>query len=313
MNNEGAVSARRRAIRRAGVWLLLAGAALGVQPVSAQPQPQPQGQAPAPDWIISVLEGDAVVIDGVRRVTGAAGLRLEPGAIVETSAKTGIVRIEGSDQSTYDLGPDTRVMLAPPGFGTRGERAPQVYLLQGWLKGTARGPREAAGIVTPALEVLPFKGAVVLQQLKREHQAFVESGRIDLVERRLGSGSIAINAGEFFGGEGARRGSVAARPAPAWAQSVPRAFRDPIPLRAAAFRDRHIEAPALPGPTYAQLADWLTAEMTLRAALPARFAPLARERAFRAEVVSHLAAHPEWEPIVHPPERARRPSPGGSR
>ena len=152
MNNEGAVSARRRAIRRAAACLLLAGAALGVQPVSAQPQPQPQpqGQAPAQDWIISVLEGDAVVIDGVRRVTGTAGLRLEPGAIVETSAKTGIVRIEGSDQSTYDLGPDTRVMLAPPGFGTRGERAPQVYLLQGWLKGTARGPREAAGIVTPA-------------------------------------------------------------------------------------------------------------------------------------------------------------------
>lgn len=306
MNNVATVSARSRAVRRAGALLLLAGAALGAS-VRAQTQALAQG------WLISVLEGDAVVIDGVRRVAGAAGLRLEPGAIVETSDKTGIVRLEGADQSTYDLGPDTRVMLAPPGFAARGERPPQVYLLQGWLKGTARGPSEAAGMVTPALEVLPFKGAVVLQQLKREHVAFVESGRVDLVERRVGSGSIAVNAGEFYGGEGARRGSVAARPAPAWAHSVPRAFRDPIPLRAAAFRDRRVEAAALPGPTYAQLADWLSAEMTLRAALPARFAPLARESAFRAEVVSHLAAHPEWGPIVHPPERARRQPPGGSR
>jgi hypothetical protein len=261
--------------------------------------------AAAQDWLISVLEGDAVVVEGTRRVAASAGLRLEPGAIVETSAKTAIVRLEGADQSTYDLGPDTRAMLAPAGFAARGERAPQVYLLQGWLKGTARGPREAAGIMTPALEVLPFRGAVVVQQQKREHAAFVETGRIDLMERRVGPGVTAINAGEFYGGEGARRGTLAARPAPAWAQAVPRAFRDPIPLRAQAFRDKRVEAALLPGPTYAQLADWLTAEFTLRAQMPTRFAALlARDAAFKTEINAHMPAHPEWAPVLANENRA---------
>jgi len=269
--------------------------------------------AQAQDWLISVLEGDAVVVDGLRRVAAAAGQRLEAGAIIETTAKTGVLRLEGGDQSTYDLGPDTRAMLAPTGFASRNERAPQLYLMQGWLKGTARGAREAAGILTPALEVLPFKGAIVLYQAKREHAAFVEAGRADLVERRVGSGSIAVNASEFYAGEGARRGSVAARPAPSWLQTVPRAFRDPIPLRAAAWRDRRVEALVLPGPTYTQLADWLTAEPTLRAQMVPRFAPLARDAAFRAEVLHRLPSHPEWGPIVAPPEpRPRRPTPATS-
>ena len=257
--------------------------------------------ARAQDWLISVIEGEAVVVDGLRRLVATAGQRLEPGAIVETGSKAGIVRLESADQSTYDLGPDSRAMLAPPGFAVRNERQPQVYLMQGWLKGTARGQREAAGIVTPALEVLPFKGSVVLQQQKREHAAFVESGRADIIERRVGSGFTVVNAGEFYVGEGARRGTVAPRPAPSWLQSVPKAFRDPIPLRAQAFRDKRIDPAALPGPTYAQLADWLTAEPTLRMQMPARFAPLVmRDVNFRAEITSHLAAHPEWGPVVNP-------------
>lgn len=305
MNNEEVVVLERSIFpRRAARALLVLCAAflsLVLLPASVRAQ----------DWIISVLEGEAVVIDGLKRMNAVPGQRLEPGAIIETAAKTGILRIESADQTTYDLGPDTRVMLTPPGFPPRNDRPPQIYLLQGWLKGTARGPRDAAGIVTPALELLPFKGAVVLQQLKREHVAFVENGRIDLIERRVGSGSIAINAGEFYGGEGARRGSVAARPAPAWLQGVPRAFRDPVPLRFAAARDRRAEGATLPGPTYAHLADWLTSEMTLRASLPGRFAPLVRDAAFRNEINARMPAHPEWAPVIAADTRARRT--GGNR
>lgn len=300
-NNEMTMLVRSGVVRMAAAGALLLGVALGA-PARAQ----------GLDWLISVLEGEAVVIDGARRVAAAAGMRLEPGAIVETNARTAFLRIEGADQITYDLGPETRAMLAPQGFPARYERTPQVYLLQGWLKGTAHGQREAAGIVTPALELLPFKGSVVVQQQKREHLAFVESGRVDLIERRVGSGFIAINSGAFYGGESARRGSVAARPAPAWLKSVPRAFRDPIPLRAAAWRDKRVEPTGLPSPSYAHLADWLTAEPTLRAALPERFAPLARDPVFRAQVTSEMAAHPEWGPVIAAENRRRRTT-GGNR
>lgn len=306
MREQGGVLVRSRGLRAARVR----GAALGAAWVLALGAP---AMALAQDWVISILEGEAVVVDGARRLVATAGQRLEPGAIIETTAKTGLLRVEGGDQSTYDLGPDTRAMLAPPGFPARNERVPQIYLLQGWLKATSRGPREAAGVLTPALEVLPFKGAVVLNQVKREHVAFIETGRVDLVERRVGGGPIAVNAGEFYGGEGSRRGSVSARPAPSWLQTVPRSFRDPIPLRAAAFRDRRVEPAALPAANYAQLVDWLSAEPTLRAQMPGRFASLTRDAAFRNEVTTHLSAHPEWGPIVAPEPRKGRANPGGSR
>jgi len=258
------------------------------------------GAAPcwAQDWIVTVLEGDAVVIDGARRLAAAPGLKLGTGAIVETSAKTSLLRLEGSDKTTFDLGASTRVMVAPPGFAARADRTPQLYLLQGWVKATARGPLEAAGLISPALELLPFKGAVVLQLSKREYFAFVESGRAELLERRTSGGAVVVSAGEFYAGEATRRGSVTPRPAPGWLQTVPRPFRDPIPLRGAQLRDRRVEPPLLPGPTYAQLADWLTAEVALRRDFPARLATLVHDPEFRTQVHQHLNQHPEWGPLL---------------
>lgn len=254
--------------------------------------------AAAQDWIIGILEGEAVVVDGLKRVAAVTGLKLHPGAIVETGPKTNLLRLEHPDQSTFDLAADTRAMLVPPGFAARGERAPQLYLMQGWVKITSRGKGEAPGLVSPALEVLPFKGSLVLQLAKKEHMVFVEAGRADLVERRLGTAGLGVNAGEFFAGESSRRGTVAARPAPGWLQTVPRAFRDPIPLRGAALRERRIEPPTLPGPSYAHLAEWLTAEPALRREQLQRWIPLLRDPDFRTNINQHMNQHPEWTSVL---------------
>ena len=48
----------------------------------------------------------------------------------------------------------------------------------------------------------------------------------------------------------------------------------------------------------AERIDTLMAEMTLRAQLPARFAPMLRDAAFRTEVNKHMTTHPEWGPVV---------------
>jgi hypothetical protein len=254
--------------------------------------------AAAQDWIISILEGEAVVVDGLKRVAAVPGLKLNPGAIIETGSKTGLLRLEHPDQSSIDLAADSRAMLVPPGFPARNDRLPQLYLMQGWVKLTARGSGEAPGLASPGLEVLPFKGSIVIQLVKKEHSAFVESGRAEIIERRLGTAGVAVNAGEFFTGDSSRRGTVSARPAQGWLPTVPRAFRDPIPLRGASLRERRVEPPALPGPSYAHLAEWLNAETPLRRELLPRWVPLLRDPDFRANINQHMSQHPEWSAVL---------------
>ncbi|MBC7940507.1 MAG: hypothetical protein H7Z19_12205, partial [Chitinophagaceae bacterium] len=107
--------------------------------------------------------------------------------------------------------------------------------------------------------------------------------------------------GQFYAGEGATRGGVSARPPLPWLQQVPRAFRDPIPLRANAFSEPPGEVHPLTAPDYARLADWLSAEPAVRRNFPRRFAPLARNPDFRRAVQARMAAHPEWDPVLNPP------------
>lgn len=254
----------------------------------------------AQDWMLTLLDGDATVIEGARRLAGAPGLRLGAGALVETSASTAVVRLEGPEQATIDLGPDTRAMLQPATMAARGGRGPTLYLLQGSVKLTSRGGAPLQGLVTPGLEVLPFTGSAVAQVGKGQQAVFAEAGRIEIDERRAGGASRTLGVGEFYSGDPARAGTVATRPGADWLKQVPRAFRDPLPLRASTLRDRPFEPAALPGPTYEQLARWLSAEVAVRRDFVTRFLPLTHDAAFRSGLQSHLQLHPEWDEVLKP-------------
>ena len=249
---------------------------------------------------MTLLDGDATVIDGARRIAAAPGLRLGAGALVETSASSAVVRLEGPEQATIDLGPDTRAMLAPAAMAARGGRAPTLYLLHGSVKLTSRGGAPLQGLVTPGLELLPFTGSAVAQVGKGQQAVFAEATRLEIDERRAGGASRTLGVGEFYNGEPARAGTVSSRPGADWLKQVPRAFRDPLPLRASALRDRPFEPTVLPGPTYDQLAPWLSAETALRQDFVTRFKPLTHDAAFISGLRSHLNAHPEWDEVLKP-------------
>jgi len=249
--------------------------------------------------LLTLLEGDAEVIDGARRLAAKPGLRLAPASIVETSAATNLLRLEWPDQGVVDLGPATRVMIAPPGFAARGAKPPMLYLLQGWLK--IGGP--AGGVVAPGLELLPVSGAAVVFVGNREQFVFAESGAAEVNERRPGAKPLAVASGGLYAGNG----TVLPFAAPTWLQRVPRSFRDSIPRRAAVFKDRPVDASVLGLPTYVMLADWLSAERAVRGDFPRRFGTLAQDAAFRRELQAHLQAHPEWTPVLHPPSTTTNP------
>ena len=257
--------------------------------------------APEPAQRLTLLEGSARVVDGARASAAVPGLALAPGAIVETAADSRLVRIEFADGSVADLGPQSRVMVAPRGFAPREGKAPALYLLDGWVKQIAAPDAPAAGLATPGIDLLPFTGAVVVNAAAGAHRVFVESGRARLQERRRGGATVAVSGGEMYAADSGLGGTVTPRPGADFVAAMPRMFRDRIPSQAARFKDASVVAPALPPPDYAALHAWLAAEPLIRRDFPRRFAVLARQRPFRTSLEEGLAQFPEWRPVLYPP------------
>ena len=261
--------------------------------------------AAAQGVILTLIDGRAIVTDGAQRFEAVAGMRPGAAAIIETGPSTTLARFEWPDRTTVDLGPDTRAMLLPPGFPARSGRLPLLYLLQGWAKINGPGKDAAGGLLAPGFEVLPFIGAAVVFADRRERFAFAESGPLDIVERGASARRLGVAAGALYAGAA----GVVPRPTSEWLARVPRAFRDAIPQRAAAFKDRVVNASVLAPPTYVGLADWLTAEPAVRREFPRRFAGLMQDAESRRGLQSHLSSHPEWGPLLNPPIDPNKPTP----
>lgn len=254
--------------------------------------------------VLTMLEGEATLIIGARVYTAARGARVPAGALVETDAKTGLLRLEWADGSALDLGPGTRVMVRPALARSAGAsaRAARFYLLQGWAKHSQS--TDSGGQLSAAFEVAPFKGVMLSQVDEAQAVLFSEAGGASFTARRGGGNASTLRAGEAATIAGTAAPQLMPRPAAAWLQQVPRAFRETLPLRAAQFTSS--PAPALQpraALNYASLQPWLSAEPALRRAFPARFAELLSDRNFKEAVNSRLKHHPEWEPVLRPPPR----------
>ena len=276
---------------------------------------QPVCAAPAR---ITIVDGGAVVTDGTRRFTATEGQWLGERALIETGPTAVLLRVEWADGSAADLGPATRLMVAPgpvaPTPHAPGSpRPPAFYLLQGWAKHSAPAAPAAPpapGHQTPSLRVEALQGAVLAFEAASESFVFVESGAATATATArglAGTSPVALAAGAVY-----RRSDAAwlaqGRATPAQLQRVPPGLRTTLPLRWADFAGKTVAAAPLPLPAYADLQAWLTAERALRADFPRRFGALAADPAFRKALVEHLAAHPEWSAVLNP-EQHRPPHP----
>lgn len=259
--------------------------------------------------LVTILDGEALLIEGAQALAAAEGLSLPDQTIIHTGPRTTLMRLEWPDGSVVDLGPDTRAMLGPSGFGPRDKRAPALYLLQGWAKqASADKGASAPGQVSLRYDLQAFNGVVVSFVGPEETWVFVESGSATLVERDAGATQrVGLRSGEVYQRSATNKGSVAPRPTPAQMQRVPRGFRDTLPHRADRFKDRKVDARVLAAPGYADLEVWLQAEPALRKEFPRRFASRAQDATFHAELVKRLGQHPEWTPVLYP-DRLNKPA-----
>ncbi|MBS0427889.1 MAG: hypothetical protein JSR41_11465 [Proteobacteria bacterium] len=255
--------------------------------------------------LASILDGEAVLLRESGRFAVAEGVRFDGGDIVETGAQARLLRLEFADGTIIDLGPATRALVAPrlAGKGAAAQ-APHLHVLQGWFKlitpASGKGT-SAATVLTPAYALSEAAGQQVVSSEPAGLQLFCEAGAATLQERiTKAPAPIRLKAGEYFSRLGSDKAAVKPRPAPAFIQAVPRSFLDPLPSRAALFKEREVLPKRTGDLAYEDVAAWLSAEPALRSQFAARWRALARRPDFRAGLVTHMRSHPEWDRIVFP-------------
>lgn len=266
--------------------------------------------------LVTIVEGDVTLLRETREHAVVEGLRLRAEDIVRTGAGTRLARIELTDGSVFDLGPQTELLLKPRALAASADRAASAYLLRGWLK--AASPTDAAGaaaagvaLASPRLDVMRLAGQVVVHALPQASLVFVEAGRAELRERSDGKASAAhaLKDGDAFASRAAVPGALLRRPPPDLIEGMPRSFADPIPRRAPRWQANAVDAGAGVEIDYADASPWIHAEAVLRPGFVQRFAVLARDKRFRAGLVAELPAHPEWDRTLFPEKYKPKPPP----
>lgn len=257
--------------------------------------------------VFTIVEGDLVVLRETRQFAAVEGLRVQAEDIVRSGAGARLARIELDDGTLLDLGPDTELMLQPHGLAS--ERAAALYLLRGWLKVTT--PAAGIALATPRLDLRKLAGSGVLRSTPQAALVFVEAGRAELIDRLDGSPGTnhAVREGDAFAARAATPGTTLRRPPADLVDGMPRGFVDPLPRRAAAWKGRERDAGTGTPLAYADASAWIHAEPALRPGFVQRFAPLARDRRFRAGLVAELRAHPEWDRVLFPEKYRPKPPP----
>jgi hypothetical protein len=180
-----------------------------------------------------------------------------------------------------------------------------VALQSGWAK---FAPTKAAKgkpyrYLTPLARVSTTGATGVLRVGDDSSEVFIESGGARFVEvSRAGApgGGRDLKAGEFIVRRAGESVTVSPRPSADFIKSMPRYFRDDLPVFLSRAKGRKIAPTREHEATYAEVETWLKASTSIRRNLVRRFQSRAKDGEFRKKLIENLREHPEWDPILFP-------------
>jgi hypothetical protein len=260
--------------------------------------------------VVTILEGDAVLLRGPAKLAAAGGVLVQPDDILESS-RNAFVRLEFEDGAHVDVGPSTRLQVSHP-TGARGDR-PALYLLAGWLKVSLGDAKlvPPAGLASPLVDGVELTGTLLARVEAGSAALFVEQGRARC-SFRGDHAPATLKTGDFLAI--ARDGKVAvdARPATDFVEKMPSQFRDSIPSQMARYRGRQVLARTLESFSYAEVEAWLNGEASIRQQFVNSWRAKADDAEFRLALTAKLNQHPEWGPVLFPELFAAKPSSGST-
>jgi hypothetical protein len=178
-------------------------------------------------------------------------------------------------------------------------------VLRGWVKADVRtGPK------VPPLRVLgtrlgaeTHQGVVLLLADARTDSVFVEQGSAQILLREDAATKAGrqASANQFFVREEHADVITQPRPSSDFIAKMPVPFRDPLPEHASAKLKKQVSPDVVREVNYADVQVWLAIPKDWRAGFVPRFRPRLKDPAFFAAMDSHMAQHPEWQLILHPP------------
>jgi hypothetical protein len=253
--------------------------------------------------LVALLDGEPfTLIRGDTVATGTAGVTLVTGDIVETQPGNFLV-IEARGGNLLAIGPSSQVYFLPHAEPTT------LVVLKGWVKADVRASSKAGAlrILGTRLGIQAQKAVVLLRADTRSDSLFTEqgSGTLLLHDDAATHTEREIQPNQFLVREDKQPAIPQPRPAPDFVASMPIPFRDPLPENASAKLKKTAEPKPIRDVSYTDVQSWLTMPRDWRAGFIPRFRARLKDQAFFTAMDAHLAQHPEWTLILHPPPPPR--------
>lgn len=251
----------------------------------------------AQNALISHAEAPSRLLRKTTVFQAPAGVRLQPGDIVEAGARS--VQIEWANGARLALGPGASLLVKDAAG------LPAVTVLRGWSKfatGAPAGGRLSLEAGAVSLQAAGASGILHLAPDKTE--LFVETGAVAVIETDRGDGQpLAVGREQYALRDAVRPLALAQRAPRLFISSMPRMFLDP--LVAVSRRAQPVAPTPLREVNAADLSAWREAGPAVRKRLVAQFAPRLADPAFRRDAESALADNPEWRDALRRHTAAR--------
>lgn len=253
-------------------------------------------KSPAPGFngLVSIADGDPfTIVRGDTLLSGSKGVTLLGGDIVETGPGA-FLAIESPGGNLVGIGPSTGVYFLPRGDVTT------LLVFKGWVKVDVKS--EAMRVAGKRLGIQGHQAVMLLYADGQSDAVFDEQGSARLLLRDDAATRFdkETGANEFFR-RGDRTGvNSQLRPSAEFIERMPIAFRDPLPENAPTSLKK-VAPQLVRAVTYSDIQTWLTIPRDWRGGFIERFRARLKDPAFFAAMDAHLALHPEWTTILHPP------------
>jgi hypothetical protein len=172
----------------------------------------------------------------------------------------------------------------------------------GWLKlGTDAAANAHQALESIGMDLIDLSGVIVMRGSGDSHEIFAEQGSARWINRvAKGGDPITLNKGDFLTVAPTSPPGVQSRPSADFITSMPRAFRDTLPIRYGVYSDRDPVVGAERAFTYSEAQPWLNAEPQVRTQFLVTWRRKLQDAAFRQSLDAEMSLHHEWDPILHP-------------
>jgi len=256
---------------------------------------------------LSADVGTVTVVDGKpRMLRGTAWYKPAEGTVVRDTDVLDVpdgaeLQIEFADGGAVSLtGPGALYVASITPRDAKQSGAAELFLTRGWVKFGTKANESRLRVRTPLGIVSTTNAVAVAHVLPEGIEVFVETGGVKCVEPgKAEAGATDTKAGEFCSRAPGKPFAISGRAPSNFVGALPREFMDPLPIRAAKFKNASVEPSLDREATLAEVQAWLAGPY--RAAFVKRFEPRLADPSFQAAVSGNAKAYPEWNPVAQPP------------